>query len=244
MQNRTGSLLQPDFRSPVAKFTCPSRLLFRMALIVGTLLLAPGCRLQESGNRNPNALPRLLLFVDHTGSAEHLTTDLIRDGNRIALAAPARTRIEACLFRSDVPLAPFYTGTVRHPAAFYTALAKELSRPAIGRKTLGAPLLRRIRARLRVNPIPTYAVWLTDGGFDDLPEIAAEVRTLASEPAFKGLYILPVTLSANVYIKLEAALAPLGNRVRIAASADAGEAIRELQRDLRTTASFKKGNER
>nr|WP_309690702.1 hypothetical protein [Armatimonas sp.] len=149
------------------------------------------------------------------------------------MSAPPKTIVEASTFGSDIPVAPFYTGTIRKPATFNTALKAALAKPMRGRGTFGAPLLKRIRERVHLSQHPTFAVILSDCGFNDLPEMRKEAELLAKEPKLLALYAMPAVSDSSAYTKLEAALKPLGNRVRIAASADASEAVREIQSILR-----------
>ncbi|WP_395139751.1 hypothetical protein [Armatimonas sp.] len=197
------------------------------------LLTLPGCSSRSFSNHSDETRITVLEFADHTGSTVYLQSDIIRFATQVAVAAPPHTVIEACTFGSDVQVAPFYTGKIRKPILFKNALKAELAKPSNGRGTFGAPLLRRVRERLQQQGKPILVIFVSDCGFDDLAEINAEAKLLAKEPNFIALYGLPAVSDSSAYTKLEAALKPLGNRVRLAASADAPEAIREIQAILR-----------
>ncbi len=198
--------------------------------VCGTLL--SGCPRKHEAISG-RTTPKLVTYLDETGSAVYLRKDLIRYAVQASLAAPRQTVVETTTFGSEIPLAPFYTGIVRQPRAYKLAVEKALSKPARGKGSNGAPLLRRIRERLRIAPRPMVVLILSDCGFDDLPEMRKEAELLAKEPNLLGLYALHAVSDNSAYTKLEAALSPLGNKVRLAASADASIAISELQKMLR-----------
>lgn len=176
-----------------------------------------------------NTRVRLVLFLDRTQSAQALRGECIRYAVLAAVTAPPGTVIEACTFGSDVPVAPFFEGPVRRPAAFARACQTALASLSPGRGTFGAPLLKRVRERLSRNPAPTVALLLTDGGFDDLPQIRQEAGLLSRERRMLYLVALPVVSSGSAYIRLEDALSPLGGRARLAARSSVEDALRDMR---------------
>jgi hypothetical protein len=179
---------------------------------------------------------RLLLFLDKTQSAQALRPDCIRYAVQAAVTMPAGSVVEACTFGSDVRIAPFFEGPVRRPAAFAHDCQTALTSPSLGRGSYGAPLLKRIRERLARNRVPTVALLLTDGGFDDLPHLGKEAGLLARERKLLFLAALPVVASGNAYTRLEEALAPLGERARLAARNSVADALREMRDRCRAAA--------
>ena len=205
-----------------------------LSVFMTVILLLFGCSCHRNvSRRDTQHHTRIVMFSDHTGSTTSLQKEIIQLATQIAVSAPPKTIVEASTFGSDIPVAPFYTGTIRKPATFNTALKAALAKPMRGRGTFGAPLLKRVRERVHLSQYPTFAVILSDCGFNDLPEMRKEAELLAKEPKLLALYAMPAVSDSSAYTKLEAALKPLGNRVRIAASADASEAIREIQSILR-----------
>jgi hypothetical protein len=193
-----------------------------------SLVMLSGCNRQA-----PQDHPRVFVYIDHTASITRLQPELIRLATQIAMSAPPKTVIEASTFGSVVKIAPFYTGTIRKPAAFQKATQDALAKPAQGRGTFGAPLLKRVRELIHGHSQPVTLVFLSDCGFDDLDAMRAEAALLAKEPSLVALYALPAVSDSSAYTNLQATLRPLGERVRIAALADAPEAIQELRSILR-----------
>lgn len=191
----------------------------------------------RQGARPQRPRARILIFLDRTRSSQARHPDFVRYAARIAVAAPVGATIEACAFGSDTRLAPFFEGRVRHLSAFARACQCALASPSSGRGTFGEPVLRRVRERLARNQEPTAVVLLTDGGFDDLQRMRQVASILARESLLLALVALPVVSANSAYTKLEEALRPLGRRARLAASADAGEALRELQECCRRGAA-------
>jgi hypothetical protein len=202
--------------------------LFNSVSILLVSSLTAGCASRQVV-RPGHAPVRVLLFLDATRSCQARHTDFVRYAAQVAVTAPAGTVVEACTFGSDVRIAPFYEGLVRQPATFAQACRDALAKPSPGKGTFGAPLLRRVRERIARNRVPTLVVLLTDGGFDDLPELRREAARLAMTDHLLVLFALPVVSTGSAYTRLEDALEPLGDRARLAARADAPEALRTVR---------------
>ncbi|WP_309696095.1 hypothetical protein [Armatimonas sp.] len=197
-------------------------------LLIGlaTIVIVQGCTPPDDSKR-----PLVAITFDVTDSTKDLREGFISlsdqlIGHELAPGCPIIGRH----FESETRSSPFFQGTALDTHGFHNGVEAVLKQ-GTGVGTPGEPVLNAVKEDAAValaQKRPFISVILTDGGFDDLKSITRQARTLAKSPNLARIFILPVTDVGEFAQRLKDALAPLGDRVRIATLHDAQMALREL----------------
>ena len=203
-------------------------LLIGLAAIVGlaVIVVVQGCAPPDDSKR-----PLVAITFDVTDSTKDLRGGFISlsdqlVGHELASGCPIIGRH----FESETRSSPFFQGTALDTHGFHNGVEAVLKQ-GTGVGTPGEPVLNAVKEDAAValaQKRPFISVILTDGGFDDLKSITQQAKMLAKSPNLARIFILPVTDVGEFAQRLKDALAPLGDRVRIATLHDAQVALREL----------------
>lgn len=197
-------------------------------LLIGlaAVLVAQGCAQPDDSKR-----PLVAITFDVTDSTKDLRPGFVELSDQLVdrELAPG-CPIIARHFESETRSSPFFQGRALDLDGFHQGVEAVLKQGA-GVGTPGEPVLNAVKedaAAALAQKRPFIAVILTDGGFDDLASLSRQAKELAKSPNLARIFIFPVTDEGEFAQRLKDALAPLGDRVRIATLHDAQVALGEL----------------
>lgn len=197
-------------------------------LLLGLLafLFIRGCGEADNSKR-----PLVAITFDVTDSTRDLRPVFLKLGDQlVGKELDPQCPIIARHFESETRSSPFFQGTALDMDGFHKGVEAVLKQGK-GAGTPGEPILKAVKEDAVValaQKRSFISVILTDGGFDDLKTLSTQAKELAKSSNLARIFILPVTDEGEFAQRLKDALAPLGDRVRIATVHDAQVALEEL----------------
>lgn len=192
---------------------------------IGLAALLPSC------SRDSKSCPIVAITFDVTKSTEGLRPLFVQLSDQlVGRELDPECPVIGRHFQSNTRASRFFESTARDIDHFHSGVQAILT-AGEGKETPGKSVLDAVKedadlARSRMRPF--IAVVFTDGGFDDLKKMTEQARTLAQDTNLSRLFLLPVTDEGEFAQRLKEALAPLGDRVRIATKHDVQAALGEI----------------